>query len=608
MIEKYLLVLWLGIMCCCPRYALSQDTLKYYPNSTNSINKAASKLSKSLSTSKPEEEIAKEYEDLAGELIKKNEYVKAEEYLVKANDIYTRLNKKRKISSVNRQLARLREQQQNYQEAIQYYEEASLKSNDEIDKQVNQNDANRLRNQLNPVAQSEYIQSNIRLLEKDGRKEDQAIAYQQMAETKMQLNQPAEAIQNYEKALENVDNKQNKAIEIKGEIAKVYVADKKFDKAIDLKKELIEEAKQIKDIKTEINELRSLSSIYFIDNQADEGIEILTQSYNLSIEKGQTFEAKKSLEELVAQYRKRSDDQKIILLYQNFLGNLEEIIRSDTSLVDVKLFQLTENKIQQLEKERALKDELIRRKNIFNYVLIGSIVFMLVLMLLIFKAWYTIRIRNKKIALQSLRREMNPHFIFNSLNSVNQFIAQNDELEANKYLTSYSRLMRNIMDNSNKDFIRLSNEIEQLKEYLDLEHLRFKEKFTYRIIVDEQIDTDMVSIPNMIIQPHLENAIWHGLRYRDDADGILQLSFSLNENHIVVVVDDNGIGLKKSEEIKTRNQKVHKSRGLINITERIRLLNSLYHQQITISIREKEKPDQGVIVVISFPYDRNQYT
>jgi LytS/YehU family sensor histidine kinase len=252
-------------------------------------------------------------------------------------------------------------------------------------------------------------------------------------------------------------------------------------------------------------------------------------------------------------------------------------------LVDAKIFQVTEEKIKQLEKERALKDELITKKNKFNYVLIGSVILMLILLGLIAKALFSIKTKNKKIALQSLRREMNPHFIFNSLNSVNQFIAQNNELEANKYLTSYSNLMRNMMETSNKDFISLSNELEQIKKYLDLEHLRFQDKFDYEIVVDEKLDADAILVPNMLIQPHLENAIWHGLRYRE-TKGKLKVAFTEENQLIKVSIEDDGIGVEKSKELKTQNQKVHESRGLKNVEERINLLNDLYHQQISYSI------------------------
>ena len=195
---------------------------------------------------------------------------------------------------------------------------------------------------------------------------------------------------------------------------------------------------------------------------------------------------------------------------------------------------------------------------------------------------------------------MNPHFIFNSLNSVNQFIAENKEREANKYLTSYSNLMRNTMENSNKDFITLDNELEQLKKYLELEHLRFQDKFDFKISVDPELDPERTMVPNMIIQPHLENAIWHGLRYLD-AKGLLQLKVQLVNGKVVIRIEDNGIGLTKSQELKTSNQKAHESRGMSNTKERISLLNELYKKNITFQIFVKALPETGTIVEISFP-------
>lgn len=166
---------------------------------------------------------------------------------------------------------------------------------------------------------------------------------------------------------------------------------------------------------------------------------------------------------LIKYYKTKGEDKESMALYEQFFDNFEKLIKSDTTLIDAKTFQITEDKIRQLEKEKVLKDELISKKNTFNYFLLGSVGLLLLLFFFIAKALYSIKIKNKEIALQSLRREMNPHFIFNSLNSVNQFIAENKELEANKYLTSYSNLMRNMMENSNKDFISLDKEVEQLK-------------------------------------------------------------------------------------------------------------------------------------------------
>lgn len=555
----YLTILLLGNLSVT---VMAQDSIP--PASKRSTKSAAMKLSTSLESGQSDQLVASDYETLAKTLAEQGEYEKAENYLLNARELYTQLKENEKIAHVDRELGRIQEARGKIAAATLSYKSAARLSQDNDFKELNNNDANRLMNILNPIAQLPYIQSNIKLLntsQKPEQQEDRVAAFQQMAYVNMEMNDPQAAISNLNSALKEVENKPVEAIKVQREIAKVYAA----------------------------------------DSQKVKAIASLKQSYNMALKEGHTMEARKSLEQLVAQYRKDNQQRKALDLYADFMEKLEPLIKSDSTLIDQKFFQAHEARIAQLEKERALKDELIRKKNTFNYVLIGSVVLMLLFLLFIVRAWYSIRKKNKKIALQSLRREMNPHFIFNSLNSVNQFIAQNNELEANKYLSSYSRLMRNIMENSNKDFTPLSTELEQLKEYLDLENMRFNDKFVYEIEVDESLDTDRILVPNMLIQPHLENAIWHGLRYKE-SNGMLKLSINADGNHLCVRIEDNGIGLKKSNELKTRHQKEHHSRGLTNTRERINLLNSLYHSGITMEITEKEGNDTGVVVQIRFPF------
>jgi hypothetical protein len=362
----------------------------------------------------------------------------------------------------------------------------------------------------------------------------------------------------------------------------------------------MEKAKEAKNSQLEIEQLQNLSLAYFRNSDEEKGMNALRKAYELALEKGQTIEAKQSLELLVDYYQKHRQQKEALTVYSDFIGRLDSLIKSDSTLVDAKIFQVNEEKIAQLEKERMLKDELIRKKNTFNNGLIAVMALILVFLIFIIRAWLSIKVKNKKIALQSLLREMNPHFIFNSLNSVNQFIAQNNELAANKYLTSYSKLMRTTMENSNKDFIPLSVELTQLKEYLQLEHMRFGDKFSYSIEVAPAINPEDVSIPNMLIQPQLENAIWHGLRYKE-AKGILWLKIGKEGANLCVLVEDDGIGIQKSEQLKTSRQKERKSRGLTNTYERIALLNDLYHTNIRLEIKEKEGVDTGVIVKITIP-------
>jgi LytS/YehU family sensor histidine kinase len=306
------------------------------------------------------------------------------------------------------------------------------------------------------------------------------------------------------------------------------------------------------------------------------------------------------LEQLVGHYRQERKTLQALDAYAAFVGILDTLISNDSTLVDEKLFRVQEDKITQLEKERALKDELITKQNRFNTILLSSIVLILVSLTVISKILFDNLRKNKRIALQSLRREMNPHFIFNSLNSVNLFIAEHNEVEANKYLSAYSKLMRTVMENSNRDFIPLGTELEQLRDYLALEQLRFKDKFMYKIRVDEAIDADSLMIPNMLVQPQLENAVWHGLRYKEEA-GLLSLTVTLKNDTVYFTVEDNGIGLKKSKELKTEHQKSIHSRGQANTIERIDLLNHLYHTKITMEIVDKNGEDSGVIVTLGFP-------
>lgn len=574
------------------RQELKQKSVK-----SKSSNSAAAELERSF---KKEDQtaIAKNYESLAETFIKKQDFKKAEEYLQKAL-LYTKPDQTEDIARLRRSIAKVQESQNKLVSASDNYMKAAEATDDKVLEKLNSNDLNRLRNADNPQAQMGYNISNAALAKEYDNKDEVADAYKQNAALNFKVKKPEVAIENYEKAITYSKDKPEEVIKIKSEIAKVYAAENQFGKAIEIHQKLLSEAQKNKDTDTQITQLQLLSAVYFKNKEAEKGIDLLKESYRIATQNGRTNEAKKGLSKLLQYYKAKGDDKESMKLYQQFFENFDALIHADSSLIDAKTFQVTEDKIKQLEKEKTLKDELISKKNMFNYFLIGSVLLLLLLFIFIAKALYSIKIKNKEIALQSLRREMNPHFIFNSLNSVNQFISQNKELEANKYLSSYSHLMRNMMENSNKDFVSISSEIEQLTKYLDLEHLRFSDKFDYRIIVDDKIDADRTFIPNMILQPHLENAIWHGLRYRD-TKGLLTLSFELENKKIRITIEDNGIGLTKSAELKTNNQKTHHSRGITNTKERIALLNELYKKKIVFSIAEKH-PETGTIVLIHFP-------
>jgi two-component system sensor histidine kinase YesM len=579
--------------------ALAQDSVVYTKKGSYKMKKAAEDLKNSLAND-DDEQTAKRYEALAKEFTANGDHAKAEEYMKKALAIYTRLNKKDEIAATSRGLARTQESQNKIAPAIKNYQSAAEVVKDKNLEQANYNDANRLRNANNPKAQMDYAKFNAALFEEKGEKAEASNAYQQLAKTQLEQNNPKEAIENLEKAIKATDKPEEKN-HIGKEIVKAYVADNQPDKAIAVSEDLLKKARNRNDTEQQIAHLRELAHIYEQEKGSSKAEALLKEAYNLAIKSGNTMQAKASVLALAQFYAAQGKDQNSLNYYKDYISRLDTLIKTDSSLIDARIFEVTEGRIRELEKERVLQNELMARKTRFNYVLMGSIILMVLFLFLITRALYAIRIKNKKIALQSLRREMNPHFIFNSLNSVNQYIAENNELEANKYLTSYSSLMRNIMENSNKDFVPLSIEMDQLKKYLELEHQRFHDKFDYNIIIDDQLDPDVVMIPNMLTQPHLENAIWHGLRYKE-RKGELILKFLKKGTNIEVIIVDNGIGLTKSKELKTQNQKAHQSRGITNTEERISLLNDIYKTRIALNMEEvKEAQQSGTCITITMP-------
>ncbi len=275
-----------------------------------------------------------------------------------------------------------------------------------------------------------------------------------------------------------------------------------------------------------------------------------------------------------------------------------EVLRKDK--------EISMNAINHLMEEDKLKEDALSN----HRITIGLLLFLLVIGTIggiyILRVSKQRRIANQQLALRSLRSQMNPHFIFNALNSVNSFISENDERSANKFLSEFSRLMRSVMENSEHDFISLTKELEIVRIYMQLEHFRFKDKFNYTIEVDSNIDEDAFQLPPMLIQPYIENAIWHGLRYKEEI-GNLSLSFKLNADKLTITLIDDGIGRTKSAEIKTANQLKNKSTALKNINERITIFNELHRIKIEVSITDVEADGSGTRVELSIPQNSKQH-
>jgi tetratricopeptide (TPR) repeat protein len=212
---------------------------------------------------------------------------------------------------------------------------------------------------------------------------------------------------------------------------------------------------------------------------------------------------------------------------------------------------------------------------------------------------------NRKIAeitQANLRQQMNPHFIFNTLNSIQYYMYQHDKIATNNYLTKFSSLMRKILENSRHTAVPIRDELDALQLYLELETLRFKDKFTYTIHIDEEIDTLLYKIPTMLIQPYVENAICHGLINRE-GNGRLTIEMELKGNFIVCTIEDNGIGREAAMEIKKAKNTNHNSLGTMITESRLTLANELYGHGMKViytDLTEKGRP-AGTRVDLQIP-------
>lgn len=215
----------------------------------------------------------------------------------------------------------------------------------------------------------------------------------------------------------------------------------------------------------------------------------------------------------------------------------------------------------------------------------------------------------KKLAnveMSALLAQMNPHFLFNSLNSIDSYIIRNESRKASEYLNNFARLMRLILQNSRSNYISLKDELEALDLYLQMESIRFKNKFDYSIHIDETIDTTSIVIPPMLIQPYVENAIWHGLMHKvNGQDGKVELNLTKQDCRLLCVIVDNGIGRKKAAEIKAQKHNNHKRSMGMQITEdRIEIINKLYNINASVRIYDVENVNgeaEGTKVELTIP-------
>ncbi|MCG8328593.1 MAG: histidine kinase [Chitinophagales bacterium] len=374
---------------------------------------------------------------------------------------------------------------------------------------------------------------------------------------------------------------------------------------------LLEQEKRFVPPVAQLNEQMQLAELSLNSGRVEEAEEVLS-----ALKNNLTFDIepikKANVHKLSSSVKLEKGDYKgAIEEYQQYISENDEALARQ----EAELAQQANILREQGAVDLAIKDYLLQQteQNLLHNQIKAQRLYIALLALLLLAvgiAYILVRRKehkrrraNNMLEIKSLRAQMNPHFIFNALNSINNFISRQDERSANKYLSDFARLMRLVLEHNQKEFISLEEELRLLELYLKLEHARFEEKFDYKIHKDAGLHLAEIEIPPMLIQPFVENAVWHGLRYKT-SKGALSLHIQKEkEEELIIKIADNGIGRTRSIAAKTDQQSRYKSTGVNNVNHRIELINELYDKQYQLEITNNndQEEDVGTLVTLIIP-------
>ena len=303
-------------------------------------------------------------------------------------------------------------------------------------------------------------------------------------------------------------------------------------------------------------------------------------------------------------YEKMGDDTKALEAYKAFIVARDSVSNEERTKKGMR----EQMQYDFDKKEVTAKAEQVRRTQQKNVLIVGvlsALIASIIIGLLLIRQT-KLKAKQQQIELEQkqLRAQMNPHFIFNCLNSIQHFIVANDIKNANKYLSGFALLMRQTLENSKSGTVTIRTELEYLKNYLSLEWMLFEDKFSYEISCDEKIEIDREEIPSMIIQPFIENAIRHGLCNLTTRDGRLKVSFYLKDAYLICEIDDNGIGREQSQKLKIASELIHESQGMELTRQRLALVSKSIGAEYEIIVTDKKNDADepaGTTITINFP-------
>ncbi len=459
----------------------------------------------------------------------------------------------------------------------------------------------------------EYFEKALQLETELGNTLGQAINHQNIGECKEKLGDFIGALKDYQTSLalnETIDNDMGLVI-CNTAIAHLYLQKNEPKKAI----------KTLQGVEKKVHQLGNgflLSPYYnnlgwsrFLMKQYSEAAKNMRQALKIAEKNNLKTEAAQA-NRLLAELNKEQGNFEKALTYTLKADDLDKQILDDNTIRYVNEITLRynsekkSNEIEVLAKENEIVRLNLRKKN--TTLIISAIVLALLSgIFYVLYRQYQLKNEKKLLTLEQtmLRSQMNPHFLFNSLNSIKLYIINNEQKNAVHYLNKFSKLVRKILEASSQREITLAEEIETVELYMNIENIRFSNEIDFKTIINDTIDPEAVKIPSLILQPFLENALWHGLSSKSGTKKIeLQVDKTSDEKFIQICIADNGIGRIASEEIKQNKILKRKSLGIEITKERLTnfsrdFINS-FNLQI-VDLYDKNGTPEGTKVLLDIP-------
>lgn len=439
-----------------------------------------------------------------------------------------------------------------------------------------------------------------------------AINYQNVGKVNEELGFLDKALENYYKSLEyNIQNKSSIGkIICYNSICSALIKNKEYDDALEIAKENYKNAGQLKNKYYYTQTVGKLGLAYLKTNQLEKAKPLLEDAYNTAKEYNYNDYMVESSLRMSELYSELKDDSKALSYYKEAInkeretkGKLQTLFVGE--LVNkLKAQPKLDNIINSQNKLKIRDFEANRSRN----VLIITLISLALLSVALYSIYRQRLLNNDRQVLlleqQALQAQMNPHFIFNALNSIKLYIINNEQKNAVYYLNKFSKLIRNILDVSKVKDVSLKEELDTMDLYMSIENIRFNNEIRYEKQINDSLNLDTIKVPPLLLQPFLENAIWHGLSSKNGKKEVILSAFKVSKNLVEINITDNGVGRKAAMEIKKNKSLKRKSVGLDLTTERLKTFSGDFNHDFSLKyydLRDDDGKPIGTKVALRIP-------